>query len=94
MPYITVEENVGKFLSNMYPEEKKARVQDLLDMVEMTAFAKVNAKFLSGGQQQRVALEPEIIFNFDNSFVAKKQNPEINLISGFCIMFIFLTTYS
>ena len=67
MPYITVEENVGKFLSNMYPEEKKVRVQELLDMVEMTAFAKVKAKFLSGGQQQRVALarvlalEPEII---------------------------------
>jgi ABC-type Fe3+/spermidine/putrescine transport system ATPase subunit len=67
MPYITVEENVGKFLSNMYPEEKKARIQELLEMVEMTAFAKVKAKFLSGGQQQRVALarvlalEPEII---------------------------------
>ncbi|MDI5950629.1 ABC transporter ATP-binding protein [Flavobacterium yafengii] len=67
MPYITVEENVGKFLSNMYPEQKKARVQELLDMVEMTTFAKVKAKFLSGGQQQRVALarvlalEPEII---------------------------------
>jgi ABC-type Fe3+/spermidine/putrescine transport system ATPase subunit len=67
MPYITVEENVGKFLSNMYPEEKKLRVQELLDMVEMTAFAKVKAKFLSGGQQQRVALarvlalEPEIL---------------------------------
>ncbi|RKS90472.1 ABC-type Fe3+/spermidine/putrescine transport system ATPase subunit [Flavobacterium limicola] len=67
MPYITVEENVGKFLSNMYPEQKKARIQELLDMVEMTAFAKVKAKFLSGGQQQRVALarvlalEPEII---------------------------------
>ena len=67
MPYITVEENVGKFLSNMFPEEKKARVQELLDMVEMTAFAKVKAKFLSGGQQQRVALarvlafEPEIL---------------------------------
>lgn len=67
MPYITVEENVGKFLSNMYPDDKKARVQELLEMVEMTAFAKVKAKFLSGGQQQRVALarvlalEPEII---------------------------------
>ncbi|MBC7748110.1 MAG: ABC transporter ATP-binding protein [Methylotenera sp.] len=67
MPYITVEENVGKFLSNMYPEEKKDRIQELLEMVEMTAFAKVKAKFLSGGQQQRVALarvlalEPEII---------------------------------
>ena len=67
MPFITVEENVGKFLSNMYPDQKKARVQELLDMVEMTAFAKVKAKFLSGGQQQRVALarvlalEPEIL---------------------------------
>ena len=67
MPYITVEENVGKFLSNMFPEEKKLRVQELLDMVEMTAFAKVKAKFLSGGQQQRaalarvLALEPEIL---------------------------------
>lgn len=67
MPYITVEENVGKFLSNMFPDEKKQRVYELLDMVEMTAFAKVKAKFLSGGQQQRVALarvlalEPEIL---------------------------------
>ena len=67
MPYITVEENVGKFLSNMFKEEKRARVQELLAMVEMTEFAKVKAKYLSGGQQQRVALarvlalEPEIL---------------------------------
>jgi ABC-type nitrate/sulfonate/bicarbonate transport system ATPase subunit len=52
MPYITVEENVGKFLSNIYKAEKKARVQELLAMVEMTEFAKVKAKYLSGGQQQ------------------------------------------
>jgi len=67
MPYITVEENVGKFLSNIYKAEKKARIQELLAMVEMTEFAKVKAKYLSGGQQQRVALarvlalEPEIL---------------------------------
>ena len=67
MPYISVEENVGKFLSNIYKDKKKARVQELLEMVEMTEFAKVKAKYLSGGQQQRVALarvlalEPEII---------------------------------
>lgn len=67
MPYITVEENVGKFLSNTNISAKQARVQELLEMVEMTEFAKVKAKFLSGGQQQRVALarvlavEPEII---------------------------------
>lgn len=67
MPYITVEENVGKFLSNTNISAKQARIQELLEMVEMTEFAKVKAKFLSGGQQQRVALarvlavEPEII---------------------------------
>jgi ABC-type sulfate/molybdate transport systems ATPase subunit len=62
MPFITVSENVGKYLSNFYPEEKK-----LLEIVEMTAFANVAAKFLSGGQMQRVALarvlalEPEVL---------------------------------
>mgnify|MGYP000137201511 FL=1 len=67
MPYITVEENVGKFLSNIYRDKKKARVQELLEMVEMTDYAKVKAKYLSGGQQQRVALarvlalEPQIL---------------------------------
>jgi len=67
MPYTSVEENVGKFLSNMYPEEKAARVRELLEMVEMTAFATTKAKYLSGGQQQRVALarvlalEPEVL---------------------------------
>lgn len=67
MPFITVEENVGKFLSNIYKDKKKARINELLEMVEMTDFAKVKAKYLSGGQQQRVALarvlalEPEIL---------------------------------
>ncbi len=67
MPYISVEENVGKFLSNIYKDIKKARVAELLELVEMTEFAKVKAKNLSGGQQQRVALarvlalEPEIL---------------------------------
>ena len=67
MPYITVAENVGKFLSNIYPEQKKQRIQELLEMVEMTEFANIKAKYLSGGQQQRVALarvlavEPEVL---------------------------------
>lgn len=67
MPYITVEENIGKFLSNSYRDKKKARVNELLEMVEMTDYAKVKAKYLSGGQQQRVALarvlalEPQIL---------------------------------
>lgn len=67
MPYVTVAENVGKFLSNIHMGQKKARIQELLEIVEMTDYADVKAKYLSGGQQQRVALaralalEPEIL---------------------------------
>ncbi|WP_299216059.1 ABC transporter ATP-binding protein [uncultured Dokdonia sp.] len=67
MPYISVEENIKKFLSRLYPEESEQRTQELLEVVEMTAFAKAHVKTLSGGQKQRVALaqslanEPEIL---------------------------------
>ncbi|AXG73108.1 ABC transporter ATP-binding protein [Flavobacterium arcticum] len=67
MPYITAAENVGKYLSNIYPKEKQQRVHELLEIVEMTAFADVKAQHLSGGQQQRIALakalalEPEVL---------------------------------
>ena len=67
MPYISVAENVGKYLSNVNIEKKQQRIQELLEIVEMSDFANVKAKYLSGGQQQRVALarvlalEPEVL---------------------------------
>lgn len=67
MPYTTAAENVGKYLSNIYPEEKKQRIHELLGIVEMENFADVKTQYLSGGQQQRVALakvlalEPEVL---------------------------------
>lgn len=67
MPFITVEENIGKHLSNFFPEEKKERIQELLNVVELQDFAKTKVKTLSGGQKQRVAIaralakQPEII---------------------------------
>lgn len=56
MPSISVAENVGKFLSNIYPRKKQQRVNELLDLLEIRELSKVKAKLLSGGQQQRVAL--------------------------------------
>ena len=67
MPYISVSENIKKFLSRFYPEEAEKRTDELLDVIEMTPFADEMVKNLSGGQQQRVAIaralakEPELL---------------------------------
>ena len=67
MPFISVEENIGKHLSNFFKQEKRRRTEELLEVVELTELAKAKVKTLSGGQKQRVALaralakQPEII---------------------------------
>ncbi len=67
MPYISVAENVGKYLSNQDPKKKELRIRELLNVVEMEGYFDAKVKHLSGGQKQRVALarvlakEPEIL---------------------------------
>ena len=67
MPPLSAADNIGKYVSNMYPKKKQQRIAELLELVELQEFAKVKVKHLSGGQQQRVALaralanEPEIL---------------------------------
>ncbi|MGW1454429.1 ABC transporter ATP-binding protein [Salegentibacter agarivorans] len=64
---LSVADNIGKYLSNQYPQKKKKRIKELLEVVEMTELANKKAKLLSGGQQQRVALaralanEPQLL---------------------------------
>ncbi len=67
MPHTSVEENISQYLSVFFPEALKERTVELLQMTDMTNFAKEKVKNLSGGQQQRVALgrvlaqKPEIL---------------------------------
>jgi len=89
-PFITVAENIGNFLSNMYPKEKQGRITELLEVVELSAYAKVKVKYLSGGQKQRVALaraiakQPEVLLldePFSNIDNFKKRSLRRNLFS-------------
>lgn len=67
MPFISVSENIKKYLSRFYPEEAQERTEELLEVIQMTAYSDVMVKNLSGGQQQRVAIaralakEPELL---------------------------------
>ena len=57
-PHMSVEQNIAFAPQNvgMKPAEVRARVGELLDLIQMTGFAKRLPRELSGGQQQRVAL--------------------------------------
>lgn len=55
MPFTTVFENVGEHLS-IQMEDRKQRIHDLLEIVEMESFSNRKVKTLSGGQKQRVAI--------------------------------------
>lgn len=67
MPYSTVAENIGSYLSRIDQEKDEKRIDELLDVVELTSYKNTPVKYLSGGQKQRVALakaladEPEIL---------------------------------
>ncbi|UII77722.1 ABC transporter ATP-binding protein [Flagellimonas sp. HMM57] len=67
MPFISVAENIGQHLSVFEQETHEQRIQELLELIELEAYAETKVKNLSGGQQQRVALarvlaqEPEVL---------------------------------
>ena len=56
MPYTTVAENIATYLPRLNTKKDKERIEELLDVVDLNAFAHIKVKDLSGGQKQRVAL--------------------------------------
>ena len=56
LDFVTVGENVGKFLSNFDLALKQKNIDEALDVVELTDFKHIFPNKLSGGQRQRVSL--------------------------------------
>lgn len=67
MPFTTVAENIGEYLSVFYPKKTEKRIRELLQIIDMLESAATKVKDLSIGQQQRVALarvlaqKPEVL---------------------------------
>ena len=66
-PHLDVAENVAFGIQDLEPAEREARVDELLDLVDLQSHRDRMPNQLSGGQQQRVALarslapEPELL---------------------------------
>ena len=55
-PHLSVSKNIGFGLRKMKPSDRKRRVEEVLDTIEMTGMGHRYPHQISGGQQQRVAL--------------------------------------
>jgi spermidine/putrescine ABC transporter ATP-binding subunit len=62
-PHMTVEQNVGYGLAiaKRPADEIKSRVEEALEKVKMSAYAKSKPSKISGGQQQRIALARALV---------------------------------
>lgn len=102
-PHMSVVENIQFGLPKMTRKDKKLRVQEVLELVELTGFEKRYPHQLSGGQQQRVALaralapEPELILldepfsNLDTDLQVKIREDLRRILKAAKITAIFVT---
>lgn len=60
-PNYTVEGNIAYGLTGLSAQEKKARVDEVLHLLQIESMAQQNPTQLSGGQQQRVAIARALV---------------------------------
>ena len=84
LDFVTVGENVGKYLSNFDLDRKERYIKDALRVVEMEDFINQFPNKLSGGQRQRVSIaralaqKPEILL-LDEPFSNIDQSLKISI---------------
>ncbi|MFB9135957.1 ABC transporter ATP-binding protein [Vibrio olivae] len=64
-PHLTVAENVGFGLTDVKPNERTDKVNEMLHLVHLQDFAQRYPHQLSGGQQQRVAIARSLAYKPD-----------------------------
>ncbi len=64
-PHLTIAENIAFGLSGSSAEEKKSRVEEMLDLVHLSGYQNRYPHQLSGGQQQRVAIARSLAYKPD-----------------------------
>ena len=64
-PHLTVNQNVAFGLRDMSEQEKKAKVQEMLELVHLDQYGDRYPHQLSGGQQQRVAIARSLAYKPD-----------------------------
>ncbi len=55
-PHLTAEENIAFGIQHMSRNQRRKRVDEMLELVQLREFAKIYPHELSGGQQQRISL--------------------------------------
>ena len=64
-PHLTVKQNVGFGLKELSEQQKKEKVQEMLELVHLDEFGDRYPHQLSGGQQQRVAIARSLAYKPD-----------------------------
>lgn len=102
-PHMTVAKNIGYGIDYLSGKERKSRIKEMLQLVDMEGYGKRYPHELSGGQQQRIALaraiapEPKILLldepfsNLDTQLLEKVREELFEIIRSSGITAVMVT---